>query len=277
MSGGYSKTGKDIVFSSHSLEKDSLYTGKMYDKYDPFHDEEDLTFVFNDATTLILPHSDDFQLTVTCQLIGNRFVNKEINIKGLEPKQYKHFDFETLNLCMWELALEAFNFNAGRLPVRFSEQGLAQYNKVVSEKKRLSKKEVRQILLAVKYLHFVDLFQWRKPISYFMANEELVESSQALDEFYNLKKNSKKRKEYERKANALRVDISTISKDLFVKEKDKGTIGGKLTKKAKEHLNYYIEGQLRAFENDFTSDRNHLQDEIKRISSLLITKAKGYS
>ena len=137
----------------------------------------------------------------------------------------------------------------------------------------LSKKEIRQILLAVKYLHFVDLFQWRKPISYFLANQELVESPKALDDFYAMEKGSKKRKEYERKANALRVDISSISKDLFEKEKDKGTIGGKLTKKALDHLEYYIEGQLRS---DNKKAKN-LQDEINRIGSLLITSAKGYS
>ena len=58
-----------------------------------------------------------------------------------------------------------------------------------------------------------------------MANQELVENPKALDDFYAMEKGSKKRKEYERKANALRVDISSISKDLFEKEKDKGTIG----------------------------------------------------
>ena len=273
MSGGYSKTMTELVYSSHSVEKGSLFTEKMYNKYDPLHDTEDLTFVFSDATTLILPPSEDFNLVVKCQLIGNRFVNKEINIQGLEPQQYKHFNFETLNLCMWELGLEAFGFNAGRLPIEFSDSGLANYNKIVDEKKRLSKKEVRQLLLAVKYLHFVDLFQWRKPISYFLANQELVESPKALDDFYAMEKGSKKREQYERKANALRVDISSISKELFVKEKDKGTIGGKLTKKALDHLEYYIEGQLRSDKKK----KKDLQEEINRIGSLLITSAKGYS
>ena len=90
-------------------------------------------------------------------------------------------------------------------------------------------------------------------------------------------KRSKKRKEYERKANALRVDISSISKDLFEKEKDKGTIGGQLTKKALDHLEYYIEGQLRSDKKNSKLNKSDLQDEIFRIGSLLITSAKGYS
>ena len=57
MSGGYSKTMTELVYSSHSVEKGSLFTEKMYNKYDPLHDTEDLTFVFSDATTLILPPS----------------------------------------------------------------------------------------------------------------------------------------------------------------------------------------------------------------------------
>ena len=93
---------------------------------------------------------------------------------------------------------------------------------------------------------------------------------------FTLWKKAEEKKRVERKANALRVDISSISKDLFEKERQ-GTIGGQLTNKALDHLEYYIEGQLRSDKKNSKLNKSDLQDEIFRIGSLLITSAKGYS
>ena len=278
---GYDLRGID----NFVLHNGDLFTNEMYLSENLFQTERELKFVFNDATTFMLPPQKDFQLTATVTLRKNKLEDWNINIEGLESKYLFNnglFDLETVRLFTWELALISFGYQVDLSPFEYSDDGykfyleeLERINKGAVEVKPLSKTEIKSLQLAVDYLHLSDFFQNQRPVPMYLANRDLIRDWEAMQTFLVRADDQKLKKPYSTKKETTERALRRIPQELFIRsesQKGKTSYTGVLTANAIQQINFWIRGSIR----NTTELKGHtLKKQADELSSWITTEVKS--
>ena len=278
---GYDTRGlKNIV-----LHNGDLFTNEMYLSENLFQTERELEFVFNDATTFMLPPQKDFQLTATVTLRKNKLEDWNINIEGLESKYLFNnglFDLETVRLFTWELALISFGYQVDLSPFEYSDDGykfyleeLERINDGNIDLKPLTKTEIKSLQLAVDYLHLSDFFQNQRPVPMYLANRDLIRDWEAMQTFLVRADDQKLKKPYSTKKETTERALRRIPQELFIRsesQKGKTSYTGVLTANAIQQINFWIRGSIR----NTTELKGHtLKKKADELSSWITTEVKS--
>ena len=278
--------GYDLrMIDNFVLHNGDLFTNEMYLSENLFMSERELKFVFNDATTFMLPPQKDFQLTADVTLRMNKFEDWKLNIEGLESKYLFNnglFDLETVRLFTWELALISFGYQVDMTPFEYSDDGYKYYlaeleriSKGGVEITPLSKSEIKALQLAVEYLHLSDFFQNQRPVPMYLANRKLIREWEALQTFLALiDMDDEFKKIYEKNKETTERALRRIPQELFVRtlsKQGKTSYSGKLSANATEHIGYWIRGNIR----NTTELKGHtLIKQADKLKSWVTTEVK---
>ena len=257
----------------------------MYLSENLFQTERELEFVFNDATTFMLPPQKDFQLTATVTLRKNKLEDWNINIEGLESKYLFNnglFDLETVRLFTWELALISFGYQVDLSPFEYSDDGykfyleeLERINDGNIDLKPLTKTEIKSLQLAVDYLHLSDFFQNQRPVPMYLANRDLIRDWEAMQTFLIRADDKKLKKPYSTKKETTERALRRIPQDLFIRsesQKGKTSYTGVLTANAIQQINFWIRGSIR----NTTELKGHtLKKQADELCSWITTEVKS--
>ena len=278
---GYDLRGID----NFVLHNGDLFTNEMYLSENLFQTERELKFVFNDATTFMLPPQKDFQLTATVTLRKNKLEDWNINIEGLESKYLFNnglFDLETVRLFTWELALISFGYQVDLSPFEYSDDGykfyleeLERINDGNIDLKPLTKTEIKSLQLAVDYLHLSDFFQNQRPVPMYLANRDLIRDWEAMQTFLVRADDQKLKKPYSTKKETTERALRRIPQELFIRsesQKGKTSYTGVLTANAIQQINFWIRGSIR----NTTELKGHtLKKQADELSSWITTEVKS--
>tara|TARA_B100000941_G_C28478494_1_gene540713 strand:- start:48 stop:917 length:870 start_codon:yes stop_codon:yes gene_type:complete len=286
---GYDPRGTDNICMYVDVDKNGdiskdLFSFEKYMSENLFKHQWNLHFVFQDATTFILPPQKDFRLSMYVSLSMNKLKIESFQLEGLEERYYQHFDLETVRLFMWEMALGSFGYQVDLSPVQWSDESYKLYLEEVELRNKNKKQrdfvmkpftetEFKSLILAVDYLNLVQFFKNEKPIPMYLANREIIRDWNVLQDFMNMEKGSKQREPFEKKREAMMKSLQRIPSYILEREKTQKKVNyhGSLDDIAKAHLKLYLQGGLR---NTTNLKGNTLKKERESLFSWITTEVK---
>lgn len=164
-----------------------------------------------------------------------------IEYQGIDRRDFGLVNFETLLGVMFEMAMYHFGYKFSKMPhAEFSDENYIKYKEYIneiienadSEGRELIKVEsssnIKQVLLAVKYLHYVEFFKNASP-TVLMANEYLIEDIKLWLQFTNQELSNEEMEVIKKRTNTLKTTLSRIDSRFLNKLPIKGIAGGRLT------------------------------------------------
>jgi len=246
-----------------------------------------ILFTITDPTVLLLAPKEiqkdnllNFKVTVSTYLHHNRFWkpaqdiqdrdNKNfmnISFQGIEHNDIPKIKLEYLELVMFEMMMYHLDYDFTEYPHKnFSDERYSRYLTYVEEAREelgsqgveldlflpvASKSELKQVLLAVEYLHFIDYFRYQNATT-LMATKQLVGDFNYWYKWNYTNSISEASREKEaKKKKVLQTTISRISEKVLHRAGGKGTVGGNLTQFAIFTYKNYLQGNK---ENNFNQD-----------------------
>ena len=286
---GYDPRGTDNIVMYVDVDKNGdtskdLFSFEKYMSENLFKHDWALHFVFQDATTFILPPQKDFRLSMYVSLSMNKLKIESFQLEGLEERYYQHFDLETVRLFMWEMALGSFGYQVDLSPVQWSDESYKLYLEEVELRNKNKKQrdfvmkpftetEFKSLILAVDYLNLVQFFKNEKPIPMYLANREIIRNWNVLQDFINMEKGSKQREPFEKKREAMMKSLQRIPSYILEREKTQKKVNyhGALDDVAQHHLFLYLQGGLR---NTTNLKGDTLKRETKSLFSWITTEVR---
>lgn len=204
-----------------------------------------------------VPEHLEFRLTVFTYLFQNRFWRPandlhfgqntnymSINFQGVEHNDLPKVHMKFLETVIFEMAMYHFGYDFTEYPhEKFSEESYAQYETWCNEMHEkwneesglefnvASKKTVKQVLLAVEYLHFIDRFRYAQATT-LMANPRLVGDFNYWWKWNYTDSIEKEKEELKKKIKVLQTTLSRIDLDILMRMGSKGSVGGQLSSEA---------------------------------------------
>lgn len=244
-----------------------------------------IIFKITDPTLLLLPprlfedEREDFQkfqVTILTNLLHNRFwkpqgnpmtdLNKNymsINFQGIEHNDMNKIKMSILETRMLEMAMYHLGWDFTDYPHKpVTDETYKKYERWILEQRSemvlddedlatgvyplATKSQMKKILLACEYLHFVEYFRFNNATT-FMANPRLVGDYQYFWKYVYTKSISKAEKEKLHKVKrTLQTTISRIDDEILNRthNKDKGVVGGMLTDFAIKSYGHWLQADL---------------------------------
>lgn len=268
---GYQPKVISIGTERPMTKADYLNLPKFTGEYTP------ILFTITDPAVLMLApkkiHESsflNFKVTVSSYLHHNRFWKPEhytldsdnknfmsLNFQGLEHSDIPKIKLEYLELVMFEMMMYHLDYDFTEYPHKnFSDERYSRYLNFVEEAREelglpgveldlflpvASKSELKQVLLAVEYLHFIDYFRYQNATT-LMATKQLVGDFNYWYKWNYTNSISEASREKEaKKKKVLQTTISRISEKVLHRAGGKGTVGGNLTPFAIWTYKYYLQ------------------------------------
>ena len=241
-----------------------------------------ILFTINDPTLFglppKLPQSNDvgippylkFKLTVFTYLYQNRFWRPaqdlsygdnwnymSINFQAVEHNDLPKMNMSILENLMFEMAMFHFGYDFTEYPHKqYSDELYEKYTEFCIEKQQAmeeigvtdikfdpaSKKTVKQVLLAIEYLHFIDRFRYSQATT-LMATPQLVGDYNYWWKWFYTNSLDEIKEERKKKLKVLQTTLSRIEPDVLTRLGIKGTVGGQLTDRAIRVYQNWIQSQ----------------------------------
>ena len=267
--------GADVPLTSENFQKIPKFDGE----YTP------LLFTITDPTLVGLPpkmqQKNDwlnFEVEIQTYLYHNRFwkpqndFNEEhnvnfmqINFKGIEHRDIPKIKLPVIERLMFEMAMYHLKWDFTDWPHK--QVGEENYQSYVEDMESIraeldifpdfdldtvaplaSKKEMKQILLAVEYVHFVEYFRYQNATT-LMATPQLVGDYDYWWKWMYTNSISEKSKEdRNKKKRVLQTTLSRIDEKVLTRYAKKGTVGGDLTGFAFKSYTNWIKSN---YKNDY--------------------------
>ena len=219
-----------------------------------------------------------FQVTVLTNLHHNRFWKPlgnpmtdenrnymSINFQGIEHNDMNKIKMSILETRMLEMAMYHLGWDFTDYPHKpVRDESYEKYEMWIHEKRAelpnvsndesfaedvyplATKSQMKKILLACEYLHFVEYFRFNNATT-FMANPRLVGDYQYFWNYVYTNSISKAEKDKQQKIKrSLQTAISRIDNDILNRthNKDKGVVGGMLTDFAIKSYELWLSADL---------------------------------
>ena len=180
---------------------------------------------------------EEFKVTVTCVLKGNRFFNYNISTEGLHKHNLQLLDEYFIRMGVWELAMKEFKYDLGFSFLTYSDDQYDKYwNHLGFGVNSISKSNMKALILATDYLKFVDFFEYKMAMVWLANKDYLSKGFKTYLDFYDVPKEVVKKR-----TDVMRTTVGRIPSDLLIKAGGKGNIGGTLSANAEQNIFLYVQ------------------------------------
>ena len=217
------------------------------------------------------PEYLNFKLQIQTSLFMNRFwkhrngrVNESlnfmtINLQGIEWSELKFLNMEYIKEILFAMSIYHFGYDFTLLPHKkvtdetFERYKLFmktfQYDNTGETIPIASKSEMKAVLLAIEYLHYLEFFG-KKHIKQYMVDTTIIKEFNNWFTWQNLTSEEKNQNQsLVDKVNVLKTTINRIPEEILIRF-GRGKAKGELTKLAREHYMYWNYSQTEEnFEN----------------------------